>query len=45
VSSFGLVMLYGGVGVWVLAGVSLLIFGGGKPLARSSGLKAEGSCP
>jgi hypothetical protein len=45
VNSFGLVMLYGGVGVWVLAGVSLLIFGSGKPLARSSGLKAEGSCP
>ncbi|SDW36781.1 drug resistance transporter, EmrB/QacA subfamily [Variovorax sp. YR634] len=45
VSSFGLVMLYGGVGVWVLAGVSLLIFGSGKPLAQSSGLHAERSCP
>ncbi|MGJ7532472.1 MULTISPECIES: MFS transporter [unclassified Variovorax] len=45
VHSFGLVMLYGGVGVWVLAGVSLLIFGSGKPLARSSGLNAERSCP
>ncbi|WP_426391805.1 MFS transporter [Variovorax sp. R-27] len=45
VNSFGLVMLYGGVGVWVLAGVSLLIFGSGKPLARSSGLHAERSCP
>lgn len=45
VHSFGLVMLYGGVGVWVLAGVSLLIFGSSKPLARSSGLNAERSCP
>ncbi|UVH55880.1 MFS transporter [Variovorax paradoxus] len=45
VHSFGLVMLYGGVGVWVLAGVSLLTFGSGKPLARSSGLNAERSCP
>jgi EmrB/QacA subfamily drug resistance transporter len=46
VNSFGLVMLYGGVGVWVLAGVSLLIFGGGKPMARrSSSLNAERSCP
>jgi EmrB/QacA subfamily drug resistance transporter len=45
VNSFGLVMLYGGVGVWVLAGISLLIFGSGKPVARSSSLNTERSCP
>jgi hypothetical protein len=27
---FGLVMLYGGVGVWLLAGVSWLVFGSGR---------------
>ncbi|SCX38461.1 MFS transporter [Variovorax sp. EL159] len=43
VQSFGLVMLYGGIGVWVLAGISLLIFGNGKPVVQASGLKAEES--
>jgi hypothetical protein len=43
VQSFGLVMLYGGIGVWVLAGISLLIFGNGKPAVQASGLKA-GEC-
>jgi len=36
-------MLYGGIGVWVLAGISLLIFGNGKPVAQASGLKTEES--
>ncbi len=45
VNSFGLVMLYGGIGVWVLAGISLLIFGGGKPAEaeQPSSLKTEES--
>jgi EmrB/QacA subfamily drug resistance transporter len=36
VHGFGGVMLYGGVGVWVLAGISWLIFGSGKPSARQA---------
>ncbi|SEJ16801.1 MULTISPECIES: MFS transporter [unclassified Variovorax] len=47
VHGFGLVMLYGGVGVWVLAGLGWLVFGSGKPSARqASALKAGGpACP
>ncbi|MDT4872104.1 hypothetical protein FQZ97_1072730 [compost metagenome] len=46
VHSFGWVMLYGGIGVWVLAGLSLLIFGNGKPSVRTTGLAAakESAC-
>ncbi len=40
VQSFGWVMLYGGIGVWVLAGVSLLIFGSGRLPVPAGGLKA-----
>ncbi|WP_454904173.1 MFS transporter [Variovorax gossypii] len=46
VQSFGWVMLYGGIGVWVLAGVSLLIFGSGRLPVPAGGLKAakESAC-
>jgi len=46
VHSFGWVMLYGGIGVWVLAGFSLLIFGNGKPSVRTAGLATakESAC-
>ncbi|MNU11450.1 hypothetical protein D3C72_2593150 [compost metagenome] len=46
VHSFGWVMLYGGIGVWVLAGFSLLIFGNGKPSVRTAGLASakESAC-
>ncbi|MDT4889088.1 hypothetical protein FQZ97_1257430 [compost metagenome] len=46
VNSFGWVMLYGGIGVWVLAGLSLLIFGNGKPSVQAAGLTAakESAC-
>lgn len=43
VNSFGLVMLYGGIGVWVLAGLSLLIFGSSKLAVQPSSLKTEES--
>lgn len=42
VHSFGWVMLYGGVGVWVLAGVSWLIFGGGQPSGHPASKSASG---
>lgn len=51
VHSFGWVMLYGGVGVWVLAGLSWWIFGSGKPSvtqpSQPSGEKTRGpaACP
>lgn len=41
VHSFGGVMLYGGVGVWVLAGISGLIFGSGKPSEQ----RKQAPCP
>ncbi|NVM88312.1 EmrB/QacA subfamily drug resistance transporter [Variovorax sp. SG517] len=45
VHGFGLVMLYGGVGVWVLAGVSWLVFGSGKRSTQPApGLKKP-ACP
>jgi len=46
VHSFGWVMLYGGIGVWVLAGLSLLIFGNGKSSVRTTGLATakESAC-
>ncbi|WP_432730375.1 MFS transporter [Variovorax sp. W6] len=37
---FGLVMLYGGVGVWLLAGISWLVFGSG-----SKKLSVRPACP
>ncbi|RTQ35229.1 MFS transporter [Variovorax gossypii] len=45
VHGFGLVMLYGGVGVWVLAGISWLVFGSGKQSTQpAQGLKKP-ACP
>jgi hypothetical protein len=41
VHSFGGVMLYGAVGVWVLAGISGLIFGSGKPSEQ----RKQAPCP
>lgn len=37
VNGFGWVLLYGGIGVWALAGVSFLIFGPAKPARASDG--------
>ena len=34
---FGLVMLYGGIGVWLLAALSLMFFRGGRKAARAAG--------
>ena len=46
VHGFGLVMLYGGVGVWVLAGVSWLVFGSGsKPSTRPAPESGKPACP
>ncbi len=44
--SFGWVMLFGAIGVWVLAGVSLLVFGNGRLPVPACGLKAakESAC-
>jgi hypothetical protein len=39
VHSFGWGMLYGGAGVWMLAGISWLVFGSGKPSVR------QAACP
>jgi hypothetical protein len=36
VQGFGWVLLYGGLGVWVLAGISFLIFGAGKSALASN---------
>lgn len=45
VHGFGLVMLYGGIGVWVLAGISWLVFGGGGQSTQPApGLKKP-ACP
>jgi hypothetical protein len=43
VHSFGLVMLYGAVGVWVLAGISFVIFRPKHVLACATQVKAEGA--
>lgn len=40
VRGFGLVMLYGGVGIWVLAAISFVIFGSRRP-----SVQASGACP
>jgi len=40
VHGFGLVMLYGGIGIWVLAAISFAIFGNRRP-----SLRASGACP
>ncbi|WP_445288961.1 MFS transporter [Variovorax atrisoli] len=46
VHGFGLVMLYGGVGVWLLAGVSWLVFGSGsKPSTRPAPESGKPACP
>ncbi|MFM9921775.1 MFS transporter [Variovorax sp. H27-G14] len=47
VHGFGLVMLYGGVGVWLLAGLSWLVFGSGKSAReKACGLTTEKpACP
>jgi hypothetical protein len=37
VDGFGWVLLYGGIGVWVLAGISFLIFGSAKSARASDG--------
>ena len=37
VDGFGWVLLYGGIGVWVLAGISFLIFGSAKSTRASDG--------
>lgn len=37
VNGFGWVLLYGGIGVWALAGISFLIFGSGKSARASDG--------
>jgi len=39
VLGFGLVMLYGGIGVWVLAAISFMIFGPEKALSNKIGRK------
>ncbi|MET3178846.1 UNVERIFIED_ORG: EmrB/QacA subfamily drug resistance transporter [Variovorax guangxiensis] len=45
VHGFGLVMLYGGIGVWVLAGISWLVFGSGRRSTQPApGLKKP-ACP
>ncbi|MBA8880651.1 MFS transporter [Phyllobacterium myrsinacearum] len=36
INGFGLIMLYGGIGVWVLALVSFIIFGPGKRLSEAT---------
>ncbi|WP_266157674.1 MFS transporter [Dyella silvatica] len=41
--SFGVVMLYGAIGVWVLAGVSWVIFGPSKVLVHAAKVKTEGA--
>ncbi|MDQ0016208.1 EmrB/QacA subfamily drug resistance transporter [Variovorax boronicumulans] len=38
VHGFGLVMLYGGIGIWVLAAISFAIFGSRKPSVQASGV-------
>ncbi len=40
---FGLVMLYGGIGVWVLAAISFMIFGPEKALSNKIGRKITDS--
>jgi len=40
VRGFGLVMLYGGIGIWVLAAISFVIFGSRRPSVQPSG-----ACP
>lgn len=46
VHGFGPVMLYGGVGVWLLAGVSWLVFGSGsKPSTRPAPESGKPACP
>jgi EmrB/QacA subfamily drug resistance transporter len=41
VHGFGLVMLYGGLGVWVLAAISFMIFGTHRSPVQTPGLKTE----
>lgn len=41
---FGLVMLYGGVGVWVLAALSLVLFGAGRGTAVAAGVARRDRC-
>lgn len=43
VHSFGLVMLYGAVGVWVLAGISFVIFGPKNVRVPATQVKTEGA--
>ncbi|MGH8779718.1 MFS transporter [Paraburkholderia sp.] len=46
VHGFGTVMLYGGVGVWVLAALSLMIFGSADTARRPAKVDAAGNaCP
>ncbi|WP_332875221.1 hypothetical protein [Variovorax sp. IB41] len=38
---FGQVMLYGGIGIWVLAAISFVIFGSRRPSVQQT----SGACP
>jgi hypothetical protein len=45
VQGFGWVMLYGGVGVWILAAASLAVFGPGPVTSKASSCEADvGAC-